>query len=87
MPSSKIKATTSASAHAAHPHAHHGAAHDYSRNPMNIYWEMTQACGLACRHCRAEAISTPHLEELNTSRAWAYCARLRPSAILCRTSC
>ena len=31
---------------------------------MNIYWEMTQACGLACRHCRAEAISTPHPEEL-----------------------
>ena len=47
-----------------HPHAHRAAAHDYSRNPMNIYWEMTQACGLACRHCRAEAISTPHPEEL-----------------------
>ena len=31
---------------------------------MNIYWEMTQACALACRHCRAEAISTPHPEEL-----------------------
>jgi radical SAM protein len=31
---------------------------------MNIYWEMTQACGLACRHCRAEAISTPHPDEL-----------------------
>jgi len=68
MPSSKIGANTTATAPAAHPHAHahHGAAHDYSRNPMNIYWEMTQACGLACRHCRAEAISTPHPEELNT---------------------
>jgi AdoMet-dependent heme synthase len=21
-----------------------------------VYWEMTQACGLACRHCRAEAM-------------------------------
>ena len=31
---------------------------------MNIYWEMTQACALACRHCRAEAVSTPHPEEL-----------------------
>jgi AdoMet-dependent heme synthase len=51
---------------AAHPHAHHiGAAHDYSHNPMLVYWEMTQACGLACRHCRAEAISTPHPGELN----------------------
>jgi MoaA/NifB/PqqE/SkfB family radical SAM enzyme len=25
---------------------------------------MTQACGLACRHCRAEAVSTPHPNEL-----------------------
>jgi len=31
---------------------------------MLVYWEMTQACGLACRHCRAEAISTPHSQEL-----------------------
>lgn len=23
---------------------------------MNVYWEMTQACALACRHCRAEAM-------------------------------
>ncbi len=47
-----------------HPHAH-GAPHDYSRNPMNVYWEMTQACGLACKHCRAEAVSTPDPNELN----------------------
>ncbi len=50
---------------AAHPHAQGAAAHDYSRNPMNVYWEMTQACGLACRHCRAEAVSTPDPGELN----------------------
>jgi radical SAM protein len=31
---------------------------------MNVYWEMTQSCALACRHCRAEAISTPHPMEL-----------------------
>jgi len=49
----------------AHPHAHAAAAHDYSRNPMNVYWEMTQACGLACTHCRAEAIATPDPRELN----------------------
>ena len=28
---------------------------DYAQTPLNIYWEMTQACALACRHCRAEA--------------------------------
>jgi radical SAM protein len=27
---------------------------------MNVYWEMTQACALACRHCRAEAMPQPH---------------------------
>jgi radical SAM protein len=50
----------------AHPSTHpqHSAGHDYSRSPMLVYWEMTQACGLACRHCRAEAVSTPHPDEL-----------------------
>jgi radical SAM protein len=37
---------------------------DYSSNPALVYWEMTRACSLACRHCRAEAISTPHEWEL-----------------------
>lgn len=32
---------------------------------MLVYWEMTQACGLACRHCRAEAMPKPHPNELN----------------------
>lgn len=41
------------------------APRDYARTPMNVYWEMTQSCALACRHCRAEAISTPHPQELN----------------------
>src|SRR5450631_687105 len=53
----------------AYPHAHRSAAIDYSRNPMLVYWEMTQACGLACRHCRAEAISTPSPDELNTAQS------------------
>lgn len=44
---------------------HHGKARDYSRTPLNIYWEMTQACALACRHCRATAVPEPHPRELN----------------------
>jgi radical SAM protein len=47
-----------------HP-AHAAGLHDYSRNPMLVYWEMTQACKLACRHCRAEAVCTAHPQELN----------------------
>lgn len=39
-------------------------ARDYTQTPMNVYWEMTQACGLACRHCRAEAMPDPHPNEL-----------------------
>jgi hypothetical protein len=38
----------------------HSSTRDYSMNPALVYWEMTRACQLACRHCRAEAISTPH---------------------------
>ncbi len=45
---------------------HHGghAPRDYSQTPLNIYWEMTQACALTCRHCRAEAMPGPHSNEL-----------------------
>ncbi len=38
--------------------------YDFTRNPMLVYWEMTQACMLACRHCRAEAMPSPHPLEL-----------------------
>jgi radical SAM protein len=49
----------------ASPHAtSHHAPRDYARTPLNVYWEMTQACALACRHCRAEALSAPHPMEL-----------------------
>ncbi len=43
--------------------AHH-SPRDYARTPINVYWETTQACALACRHCRAEAVPTPHPMEL-----------------------
>jgi radical SAM protein with 4Fe4S-binding SPASM domain len=29
--------------------------HIYAERPQRIYWEVTRACDLACRHCRAEA--------------------------------
>jgi len=48
-------------------HFHHGhqTPRDYAQTPLNIYWEMTQACALACRHCRAEAMPSPHPMELS----------------------
>ena len=51
-------------------------AHDFSRNPMLVYWEMTQACGLACKHCRAEAMPNPHPLELNTADSRSFLNQL-----------
>lgn len=44
-------------------------ARDLSRNPLLVYWEMTQACGLACKHCRAEAAPAAHPLELTTAES------------------
>ncbi|MCE1173644.1 MAG: TIGR04053 family radical SAM/SPASM domain-containing protein [Propionibacteriales bacterium] len=43
----------------------------YERAPMIIYWELTNACGLACRHCRATAQPEPAAGELSTAEAIA----------------
>ena len=41
----------------------------YERAPMIVYWELTNACGLACRHCRATAMPEPAPGELTTEQA------------------
>lgn len=38
---------------------------DFDQQPFVIIWEVTRACGLACRHCRAEAVPDRHPLELN----------------------
>lgn len=51
----------------------HGSTHgrhEFSRAPMRVYWEITRACGLACRHCRAEAAPTRAPEELDTAEGF-----------------
>ena len=47
------------------------AGYVYDRAPMLVYWEMTRACGLACRHCRAEAIPARSPRELDTAEGLA----------------
>lgn len=37
---------------------------DFNRAPFLVIWEVTRACALACRHCRAEAIDQRHPGEL-----------------------
>jgi radical SAM protein len=49
---------------------------DYTQTPLNIYWEMTQACGLACRHCRASAMPQPHPQELTTEESMAFLGQI-----------
>ena len=39
----------------------------FDRAPMLVYWEMTRACPLACRHCRAEAVLQRSDRELTTT--------------------
>src|SRR5499427_5654229 len=51
-------------------------AHDFSKNPLLCYWEMTHACGLACKHCRAEAMPTANPFELNTEESKRFLRQL-----------
>lgn len=37
---------------------------DFSRAPFLVIWEMTRACDLVCRHCRASAVAERHHDEL-----------------------
>jgi radical SAM protein len=39
----------------------------YGSAPARVYWELTRACDLACRHCRAEAEHDRAPDELTTA--------------------
>ena len=39
----------------------------FDRAPRRVYWEVTRACDLACRHCRAEAAPEPDPAELSAA--------------------
>lgn len=43
--------------------------HDPADRPLLVIWEATQACALACRHCRAEAAPGRDPHELDTDAA------------------
>lgn len=49
----------------------------FDNAPMLIYWEVTRACDLACRHCRAEAQPLRHPLELSTEEGLQLLERLR----------
>ena len=43
---------------------------DWSERPFMVVWEVTRACALACRHCRAEAQVRPDPCELDTRHSF-----------------
>lgn len=45
------------------------SAYRFEAAPVRVYWELTRACDLACRHCRAEAIRQRAPDELTTAEA------------------
>ncbi|MBI4329265.1 MAG: TIGR04053 family radical SAM/SPASM domain-containing protein [Chloroflexi bacterium] len=49
---------------------------NYDERPLLVYWEVTQACDLACRHCRADAVPWRHPQELSTEEGQALLDRL-----------
>ena len=54
---------------------HVGAPYVFNKAPLRVYWELTRACDLACRHCRAAAQPDRAPDELTT----AECARVLDS--------
>lgn len=50
---------------------------DFSQAPFLVIWEVTQACDLACKHCRASAQSARHPMELTTGEGRRLIASLR----------
>jgi radical SAM protein with 4Fe4S-binding SPASM domain len=43
---------------------------DFDERPFIVIWEVTRACALACRHCRASAEMRRHPRELNTAESF-----------------
>lgn len=42
---------------------------DFAERPFILFWELTRACALACRHCRAIAQPKAHPDELTHEEA------------------
>lgn len=43
-----------------------GLVRNFDESPFLVIWEVTQACDLACAHCRACAVPSRHPQELST---------------------
>lgn len=45
--------------------------HDPNDRPFIVIWEVTRACALVCRHCRADAQHRAHPDQLSTAQGRA----------------
>ena len=52
------------------PHPEYGQV-DFGQGPLMFYYEVTQACDLACQHCRASAQPSADPRELSTAESRA----------------
>lgn len=43
--------------------------YDFADKPFLVFWEITRACALACKHCRAQAQPRRHPEELDSAQS------------------
>jgi AdoMet-dependent heme synthase len=50
---------------------------NFDQAPMLVIWEVTQACDLACVHCRASAQSERHPHELTTEQGYRLLDEIR----------
>lgn len=50
---------------------------NFDRAPMLVIWEVTQACDLACVHCRASAQPERHPRELTTEQGYRLLDEIR----------
>lgn len=58
---------------------------DLDRNPFILFWEITRACALACRHCRATAMprmDPRQLDHVESLRLLDEIARLGPKMLV-----
>ena len=51
----------------------------FEQAPARVYWELTRACDLACRHCRAEAVPERAPDELTTGECERVLRELAPA--------
>lgn len=62
-----------------------GPSFDFNDRPFLVVWEMTRACALVCRHCRAAAKVHRHPQELDGEEAFRFLdqvARARPGIFI-----